>query len=80
MVGRGTFGAVWKGVWRGDTIAVKQIDKVETTDYNNELAQLSRINHTNIVRLYGTARCNDYLWLIMEYAECGNLFYCMFYI
>ncbi|CAG2166060.1 unnamed protein product [Oppiella nova] len=74
VVGRGTFGAVWKSVWRGDTIAVKQIDKVETTDYNNELAQLSRINHPNIVRLYGTARCNDYLWLIMEYAECGNLF------
>ncbi|KAF3844394.1 hypothetical protein F7725_007557 [Dissostichus mawsoni] len=37
-----------------------------------QLRQLSRVNHPNIVKLYGS--CDNPVCLVMEYAECGSLY------
>ncbi|XP_068608355.1 mitogen-activated protein kinase kinase kinase 7-like [Brachionichthys hirsutus] len=72
-VGRGTFGVVYKAIWRGKDVAIKTIDSEnERNAFLVELRQLSRVNHPNIVQLYGS--CDNPVCLVMEYAECGSLY------
>ncbi|XP_043999443.1 mitogen-activated protein kinase kinase kinase 7-like isoform X2 [Gambusia affinis] len=72
-VGRGTFGVVFKAVWRGKDVAIKTIESdAERNAFLVELRQLSRVSHPNIVKLYGS--CDDPVCLVMEYAECGSLY------
>ncbi|XP_028994521.1 mitogen-activated protein kinase kinase kinase 7-like [Betta splendens] len=72
-VGRGTFGVVFKAVWKGKDVAIKTIESEnERNAFLVELRQLSRVNHPNIVKLYGS--CDSPVCLVMEYAECGSLY------
>uniref|UniRef100_A0A3Q0RXU5 Protein kinase domain-containing protein n=1 Tax=Amphilophus citrinellus TaxID=61819 RepID=A0A3Q0RXU5_AMPCI len=72
-VGRGTFGVVFKAVWKGKDVAIKTIESdSERNAFLVELRQLSRVSHPNIVKLYGF--CDDPVCLVMEYAECGSLY------
>ncbi|XP_036397704.1 mitogen-activated protein kinase kinase kinase 7-like isoform X1 [Megalops cyprinoides] len=73
VVGRGAFGVVCKAKWRGKDVAIKTIEsESERKAFVVELRQLSRVNHPNIVKLYGS--CNNPVCLVMEYAEGGSLY------
>uniref|UniRef100_A0A667XFB4 Mitogen-activated protein kinase kinase kinase 7 n=1 Tax=Myripristis murdjan TaxID=586833 RepID=A0A667XFB4_9TELE len=73
VVGRGTFGVVFKAKWKGKDVAVKTIESEnEKNAFFVELRQLSRVNHPNIVKLYGS--CDNPVCLVMEYAEDGSLY------
>ncbi|XP_043281270.1 mitogen-activated protein kinase kinase kinase 7-like [Venturia canescens] len=74
VVGKGSFGVVWKGRWRGRYVAIKHIDtEGERRAFAVEVRQLSRVAHPNIVRLYGACTRNP-VCLVMEYAEGGSLY------
>ncbi|CAB1335013.1 unnamed protein product, partial [Coregonus sp. 'balchen'] len=73
VVGRGTFGVVFKAKWKGKDVAIKTIESEnERKAFVVELRQLSRVNHPNIVKLYGS--CDNPVCLVMEYAEGGSLY------
>lgn len=77
VVGKGSFGVVHKGIWRGNNVAVKRIEtESERKALRVEVHQLSRVSHSNIVKLYGA--CLDEqqnpICLVMEYAEGGSLY------
>ncbi|XP_028460809.1 mitogen-activated protein kinase kinase kinase 7 isoform X1 [Perca flavescens] len=73
VVGRGAFGVVCKAKWKGKDVAIKTIEsESERKAFSVELRQLSRVNHPNIVKLYGS--CNNPVCLVMEYAEGGSLY------
>ncbi|KAJ7988942.1 hypothetical protein DPEC_G00314420 [Dallia pectoralis] len=73
VVGRGTFGVVFKAKWKGKDVAIKTIEsESERKAFVVELRQLSRVNHPNIVKLYGS--CDNPVCLVMEYAEGGSLY------
>ncbi|XP_026174135.1 mitogen-activated protein kinase kinase kinase 7 isoform X3 [Mastacembelus armatus] len=73
VVGRGAFGVVCKAKWKGKDVAIKTIEsESERKAFTVELRQLSRVNHPNIVKLYGS--CNSPVCLVMEYAEGGSLY------
>ncbi|XP_053542539.1 mitogen-activated protein kinase kinase kinase 7 isoform X2 [Ictalurus punctatus] len=73
VVGRGAFGVVCKAKWKGKDVAIKTIEsESERTAFVVELRQLSRVNHPNIVKLYGS--CQNPVCLVMEYAEGGSLY------
>ncbi|XP_052327088.1 mitogen-activated protein kinase kinase kinase 7-like isoform X2 [Oncorhynchus keta] len=73
VVGRGAFGVVCKAKWKGKDVAIKTIEsESERKAFIVELRQLSRVNHPNIVKLYGS--CNIPVCLVMEYAEGGSLY------
>ncbi|XP_063078952.1 mitogen-activated protein kinase kinase kinase 7 isoform X2 [Engraulis encrasicolus] len=73
VVGRGAFGVVCKAKWRGKDVAIKTIEsESERKAFQVELRQLSRVNHPNIVKLYGS--CDNPVCLVMEYAEGGSLY------
>ncbi|XP_011882745.1 PREDICTED: mitogen-activated protein kinase kinase kinase 7-like isoform X2 [Vollenhovia emeryi] len=74
VVGKGSFGVVWKGKWRGQDVAVKHINSEgEKKAFTVEVRQLSRVAHPNIVKLYGASTRNP-VCLVMEYAEGGSLY------
>ncbi|XP_021932763.1 mitogen-activated protein kinase kinase kinase 7 isoform X2 [Zootermopsis nevadensis] len=74
VVGKGSFGIVWKGRWRETYVAVKHIDsEAEKKAFAVEVRQLSRVSHPNIVKLYGACTQNP-VCLVMEYAEGGSLY------
>jgi serine/threonine protein kinase len=54
IVGKGAFGVVSRAKWRAKDVAVKIIEtESERKAFLTELKQLSRVNHPNIVKLYG---------------------------
>ena len=54
IVGRGAFGVVKRAKWRNADVAVKAIEtESEKKAFITELKQLSRVNHPNIIKLYG---------------------------
>ncbi|CAG5128042.1 unnamed protein product, partial [Candidula unifasciata] len=74
VVGKGAFGVVSRAKWRNKDVAVKRIEtESEKKAFMQELKQLSRVNHPNIVRLYGACREHP-VCLVMEYAEGGSLY------
>ncbi|XP_056151650.1 mitogen-activated protein kinase kinase kinase 7-like isoform X2 [Lampris incognitus] len=73
VVGRGTFGVVFKARWKGKDVAIKTIESEnERKAFLVELRQLSRVHHPNIVKLYGS--CDNPVYLVMEFAEGGSLY------
>lgn len=74
IVGKGAFGVVSRARWRGKDVAVKRIEtESEKKAFMQELKQLSRVSHPNIVCLYGACREHP-VCLVMEYAEGGSLY------
>ncbi|KAG6794866.1 mitogen-activated protein kinase kinase kinase 7 isoform X1 [Apis mellifera caucasica] len=74
VVGKGSFGVVWKGRWKGQYVAIKYINSEgEKKAFTIEVRQLSRVIHPNIVKLYGACTKNP-VCLVMEYAEGGSLY------
>ncbi|XP_069103480.1 LOW QUALITY PROTEIN: mitogen-activated protein kinase kinase kinase 7-like [Argopecten irradians] len=75
VVGKGAFGVVSRAKWRGKEVAVKLIEtESERIAFITELKQLSRVNHPNIVKLYGACTKQPAVCLVMEYAEGGSLY------
>ena len=78
LLGKGSFGVVFRGIWRTATdsidVAIKYFEtENEKSEFLVERRQLARVHHENIIGLYG-ASVEPQVFLIMEYAECGSLY------
>ena len=76
-IGKGQFGVVEKGLWRGTDIAIKiladnDVD-INIDDFFKEIMILSRLHHPNILQLLGISFNNAPYSIIMEYMENGSL-------
>ena len=73
-IGRGGYGTVYKGKWRGSTIAIKKM-KIEGAnnrydDFIQECQTMMSVRHPNIVLFMGACTVSPNLSIILEY--CGN--------
>lgn len=81
-IGEGTFGKVRLGthVLTGDKVAVKILEKERISDVadvervSREIHILKLTRHPNIIQLYEIIETTKQLYLIMEYADGGELF------
>ena len=81
-IGEGTFGTVRLGIHipTGEKVAIKILEKEKIEDEGDreriswEIHILKIIRHPNIVQLYEIFEDHEKLYLIMEYAEKGELF------
>lgn len=81
MIGKGAFGKVMLAVHRftGKNVAIKSIEKSYMKDEFSrrkvfqEVYILKKIRHSNVIRLYEVFESNNHLFMVMEYANKGDL-------
>ena len=86
LIGQGSYGKVYEALDedKGQLIAVKIIDKKRLNSLNNnsqssiskvenEIEILSKLNHKNIVKYYGSNQSNNHLKIFFEYCEGGSI-------
>lgn len=79
LIGKGGFGSVYRGIWEGIDIAVKQLHiESLTTDLMQEFIHEAKImqkcRHPNIVQFYAVCIRQGKDSLLMEYLPNGSLF------
>ncbi|CAL8093947.1 unnamed protein product [Calicophoron daubneyi] len=85
-LGEGEFGRVYQGVWRPDSggviqVAIKVMDTREVTEnigsFLNEISVMHRLNHSDIVRLYGVCIEPEAVKIVTELAPLRSLLECL---
>ncbi|KAI8597359.1 kinase-like domain-containing protein [Dissophora ornata] len=74
-IGRGAFGEVYLWNKKRTQMAVKRIRVTNgcATDIEREMNIVSRLAHKHIIQCYGVDRDANYVYIITDYAEGGNL-------
>ncbi|KAK3150183.1 hypothetical protein QOZ80_3AG0229900 [Eleusine coracana subsp. coracana] len=75
-LGRGGSGIVYKGILDDSrVVAVKMLENVRQCEeeFQAELRIIGRINHMNLVRIWGFCSQSSYRMLVTEYIENGSL-------
>eukprot|EP00727_Mastigamoeba_balamuthi_P000168 m51a1_g10148 putative serine threonine kinase (1495) ;mRNA; f:85313-90906 len=81
QLGRGNFGTVYKGEWRGQTVCVKKffqqkVDKVtlgEVERQLKEIAILTELRHPSIVLFMGACIEPNNMFILSEWMDMGSL-------
>ncbi|XP_064646850.1 TGF-beta receptor type-1-like isoform X2 [Lineus longissimus] len=80
VIGRGRFGQVWRGRWRGENVAVKIFHAREERSWFREAEsyQTVMLRHENILGFIAADNKDNgtwtQLWLVTDYHENGSLF------
>ncbi|XP_060677134.1 activin receptor type-1B-like isoform X1 [Hemiscyllium ocellatum] len=80
IIGKGRFGEVWRGKWRGGDIAVKIFSSREERSWfrEAEIYQTVMLRHENILGFIAADNKDNgtwtQLWLVSDYHEHGSLF------
>ncbi|CAH0715950.1 unnamed protein product, partial [Brenthis ino] len=80
IIGKGRFGEVWRGRWRGEDVAVKIFSSREESSWfrEAEIYQTVMLRHENILGFIAADNKDNgtwtQLWLITDYHENGSLF------
>lgn len=75
IIGTGTFSKVYKGIYKGEIVAVKIFkQKVSDEDFAREVAVLRNFTHESIVQFIGYCNFENQNRIVMEYMERGTLF------
>ena len=79
-IGKGTFGDVLRGTWRGEEVAVKFL-KGSMTDSPDSVKQfldecniLKNLHHPNILLYMGACTIGPQYFVVTEFCDNGNLF------
>jgi LIM domain kinase 1 len=76
-IGKGNFGKVYKGVFLGAEVAIKQLYYVDDEDMQKyiqrELATLKGLRHPNIVQLLGLCKDDTGIYIVTEFIPGGDL-------
>ncbi|XP_005103381.1 TGF-beta receptor type-1 [Aplysia californica] len=80
IIGKGRYGEVWRGNWRGENVAVKIFPSREERSWYREaeIYQTVMLRHENILGFIAADNKDNgtwtQLWLITDYYENGSLF------
>ena len=73
-IGSGCFGDVYKAIYVGKEIVVKQLkDKKNENSFFEEAELALKVPHPHIIQCYGYTEKNGFLFLLFEYATLGSL-------
>lgn len=79
VIGRGTFGEVFKGTWRGAIVAVKKLNSSQMSEefvkeYEREVYLMRTLRAPNILQFLGSTFNPPDICIIMEYMSRGSLY------
>ncbi|ELP91786.1 protein serine/threonine kinase, putative [Entamoeba invadens IP1] len=79
-LGEGSFGIVFKGTYRGNTVAIKKmkqatLDKEEKAkqEFENEVSMLDKFRSDHIVHFYGAVFIPNKICMVTEFAQFGSI-------
>jgi len=72
-IGEGCFGKVWKGKWRGISVAIKELHTESLEDFKNEIGILGKMRHPNIILYMGACTETGKMCIVTEFLGGGNL-------
>ncbi|KAJ8866274.1 hypothetical protein PR048_032117 [Dryococelus australis] len=75
-LGSGQFGVVRRGKWRGSIdVAVKMMKEgtMSEDDFIEEAKVMTKLQHTNLVQLYGVCSKHRPIYIVTEYMRHGSL-------
>lgn len=76
LLGKGSFGEVYKGSWKSMKVAVKKIISVqesETCSFPKEIELGKRLQHANVIMTLDHIIQKDVSWVILELCDRGSL-------
>eukprot|EP00798_Chlamydomonas_sp_ICE-L_P014010 gene14010-19944_t len=78
-IGIGSYGEVYKGVWRGTEVAIKKLleqhlSPASLRDFRDEVSMMSILRHPNIVQFLGAVVLEAQLAIITAFVPRGSLF------
>ena len=83
-IGKGGMGTVYKGAFRGEDVAIKEIEALSAKatqlvgkDILNEITLHASLNHRNIVQIFGYSQNLTNYYLVMElmHSSVDNFLY-----
>ncbi|VDP24984.1 unnamed protein product [Soboliphyme baturini] len=80
VIGRGRFGEVWLGSWKGENVAVKIFSTVDEKSWFREVEiyETTMLRHENLLGFIAAdnkdAGMTTQLWLVTEYHQRGSLY------
>ncbi|KAK3741470.1 hypothetical protein QZH41_012147 [Actinostola sp. cb2023] len=75
MIGKGQYGSVYKGLWKGLQVAVKQIPKGYGEPDLSEVNICRRLRHPSILMLFGCLITDTDINIVTNYIKGMNLSY-----
>lgn len=77
-LGEGSFGIVYKGMFRGNTVAIKKMKRIQQTqasieEFDKEVKMLDKFRCDYIVHFYGAVFIPDKICMVTELAPFGSL-------
>ncbi|ELP92028.1 protein serine/threonine kinase, putative [Entamoeba invadens IP1] len=77
-IGEGSFGVVFKGVFRGKTVAIKKMKISNTTkqqidEFEKEVSMLDKFRNDYIIHFYGACFIPSHIEMVTEFAQYGSL-------
>ena len=77
-IGEGTFGIVYKGIFRGNTVAIKKMKEIKQTtesmeEFNKEITMLDKFRCSYIIHFYGAVFIPNKICIVTEFATYGSL-------
>jgi serine/threonine protein kinase len=80
QIGSGGFGVVFRGKFRGETVAIKKIhanalsNLASIQEFQSEVAVLCTLRHPNILKFFGACVKPPNLMIVTEFMARGTLF------
>ncbi|ELP93782.1 protein serine/threonine kinase, putative [Entamoeba invadens IP1] len=78
QIGKGSFGIVYVGLYKGNKVAIKKMKKIQMVDammkeFEKEVAMLDKFRNEYIVHFYGAVLIPNKICMVTEFAEYGSL-------
>ncbi|KAJ3436446.1 serine/threonine-protein kinase -related [Anaeramoeba flamelloides] len=79
LIGKGGFGRVFRGTWKGKEVAIKiilkeLINKENLKAFRKEIYLLSTLKHQNIIQFLGASLLKEPYCVVTEFVSGGSLF------
>lgn len=73
VIGRGSHGTVYQGLWHDKKVAIKQVKKSrDTVTIHHEISFIQKVHHPNIVEFHDVIIGPEHIYIVMDLIDGKN--------